>query len=264
MTKRVLILAIFCLSFTHMVNPVAGKELFNGDAFPIPCSTCTNNPGACGKSEPGNCPSCGTTSSLCCADGEPWTKYEASCRVTSVLGNCNWVWVKGPKICSIGHKCVPGEKGLRVGYCDCGYGAQPYYACCSGGVAVQCSQYAIQDGNYPPEGTCGGATQVACPSGNLDACCAAPTATPGPSPTSGGPTDTPPPQPCPYTCLQPGDHCAGNAHPEYVCNTGGTCCQYGTSCGSMGGSCRKSNPYWEYPGDWKSRLPLQSRPPPTW
>ena len=125
-----------------------------------------------------------------CGQGtDPWTKYQ--CQYSP--GTCGWLgycYVKLGPVCSTGDKCVPGETGLRPGYCDCGTSGPIYKTCCSGSTPVACNIYGVQDNYPPPEGTCAPNTYVygtSCPS-----------STPAPGPTSApapGPTSAPAPTP---------------------------------------------------------------------
>lgn len=186
--KKWLTTTLICSALTLFAPAVAsGREIWDDGWYPTPCNACSSQPPDCAIGPAGVCPhECGGASTTCCGQGDTWTKYTTSCRVVdSEYGLCDWVWVKGPRICSTGNKCVAGELGLRAGQCNCGYSQNIYKACCSGATAVACQNYAIQDGVYPNEGVCPGA-QVDCPSGNAALCCSGgPTNTPGPSPTPG-------------------------------------------------------------------------------
>lgn len=88
-----------------------------------------------------------------CGEGSAWAKYRRVCYKEE--GRClpdNETQYLG-KICTIADKCIPGERGLRGGRCDCSYG-QMYKTCCSGGPNPQplrCIPYNY-DNQWPPEG----------------------------------------------------------------------------------------------------------------
>ncbi len=86
---------------------------------------------------------------LACGSFEPWTKYV--CKYNSI-GFWGWSYL-GP-VCSTADKCIPGEKGLHPGYCDCGSSGPLYKTCCSGSTPTPCNRYYQQDNYDPPEGTC--------------------------------------------------------------------------------------------------------------
>ena len=96
---------------------------------------------------------CGTP----CDCGDAWSKYDehigGSGDFCKVIGIYRYLITRISDICMTGNKCIPGEKGLRYGYCDCGYGAI-YKLCCQGSTAVGCIRYHEQDPYWPPEGTC--------------------------------------------------------------------------------------------------------------
>ena len=131
-----------------------------GASYPTSCSTCQagTNPGACAKSEPGNCPSCGSSSDDCCVGISEWQKYRASCRlVNSEFEQCDWVWVYDTQICSTADTCRGGI-GLYPGYCDCSSGSDLYKTCCA------------DDGSGPVSCT-GGDHSGVCPAGSHSVRC---------------------------------------------------------------------------------------------
>ena len=91
--------------------------IIDGAYLDCPTTCSSPDPGTCAKSEPWNCPSCGTTSDDCCQNIEPWQKYDAKCKQITAW-ECNWAWVYDTRICSTADKCIVGETGLRTGYRD--------------------------------------------------------------------------------------------------------------------------------------------------
>ena len=70
---------------------------------------CCNGPS---KTNPGNCavagcPACGADTNT-----QPWKKYECGMHWNGVC----WQQWTGGVVCSLGDKCVSGEKGLRLLY----------------------------------------------------------------------------------------------------------------------------------------------------
>ncbi len=191
--KHWLVITLVCSALALLAPPVAfGYPIWDDGWYPTPCSACAGSqPPDCAIGAAGVCPhQCGGASTACCGQGSTWTKYTTSCRVVnSDNGLCDWVWVKGPRICSTGDKCVAGETGLRPGMCNCSFGASIYKTCCNGPNPVACGQYFEQDGIDPPEGTCAtnGGVAVPCGGANQPACGAA--ACSGPTPTAGKRTD---------------------------------------------------------------------------
>jgi len=152
-------------------------------------------PGACYTGSGGACISSQCGASSCgCAGLNPWAKYYPTCQATAHPGggghgsnhwiSCDAHWVYSVAACSGANKCMstqtsgdgyggqPYEPYLRPGFCNCNYG-NPYYTCCNSSHNTQlCSFYygTSRDAYAPPEGTCGGATQVACGGSGRPAC----------------------------------------------------------------------------------------------
>ncbi len=152
-------------------------------ACPLGYTGCARaDPGTCARSAT-DCPSCGSTSGDCCGSASTWTKYVSECALVTIY-ECDWAWVKGPRICSTADKCIAGETGLRAGKCDCSYSSVQYKTCCNGASTNSCQAFSpSDDGKYPDEGVCPGGQWVFCGQAGQPAC--------GATACTGGPTNTP-------------------------------------------------------------------------
>jgi hypothetical protein len=96
---------------------------------------------------------CGTP----CNCGSAWSQYDkqigGSGDFCEIVKGITYHIVRVKDVCMTGDKCISGEKGLRYGTCDCGYGGI-YKTCCSGSTPVNCNRYSVQDGIGLDEGTC--------------------------------------------------------------------------------------------------------------
>ena len=185
-----------------LAYPVCGFDEKDSCDLPIVSdSYCAGipNPGTCAKSV--SCPACETSSGDCCPNVPSWTKWNARC-VQIRTGLYSWAWVYDVFVCSTGDKCVPGETGLRPGYCDCSYGTSIYKYCCdANGNPEGCVNYYLQDGIYPPEGECPGGYLIDGVRVRSTPCTGLPAATSTPVP--GGQST-----PVPTTPLSPNPYCS--------------------------------------------------------
>jgi len=137
---------------------------------------------------------CGTP----CHCGNPWSLYNKDINLgqtfCEIVGTSYYYVDFVSNICPTGDVCIQGEKGLRMGYCDCSFGPI-YKACCQGSTPVAC----VAAPGYDPKWLKG-----QCPPGStttqpgVTTCSSAPTPTSAPGPTSApapGPTSAPAPTP---------------------------------------------------------------------
>ena len=191
-------------------------------AYPTSCTgTCSDPaPSACYTSVAGSCAPC-TGNSDCCSRGVAWHRYAPECRrITYEFVNgvwveqCRHVWVM-KEDCNTADSCVGTEHGLRSGQCGagCPIGGTIYKHCCN----------ATRTGTI----TCNGGDHTGtCPYGyeNTAAECSLPT------PTPGGPTNTPAPAWCAYSCILNGS-CPAAQQRSGACTSGNECCELGDPCG---------------------------------
>jgi hypothetical protein len=94
---------------------------------------CNNGPN---KNDGGGC---GTP----CHCGKPWTQYikgSYGSEFCEIIGTTKYFVKMVSELCPTGDVCILGEKGLRYGTCDCGFGSI-YKMCCVGSTPVNCIRY---------------------------------------------------------------------------------------------------------------------------
>ncbi|MFA7715023.1 MAG: fibronectin type III domain-containing protein, partial [Candidatus Paceibacterota bacterium] len=126
--------------------------VFSGKIFPeIAKAACSV--GICNNG-PSNTDSGGCGNGIACNEGNPWKQYIRIEWCNKDNACCFNIY---GDLCSTGDKCIPGEKGLRAGDCNCGtFSPSIYKACCSGSTPFSCIKSAnfFQDNFSPDEGQC--------------------------------------------------------------------------------------------------------------